>query len=92
VFFPAFSMSLRDHLEFAGKQAPLRSRMYLEIDALEGRFCYMPRSSSFAVSGFALKRSEERDLQLRVSYLNCIRRTCSRSRGRGYDPNVPANR
>jgi hypothetical protein len=51
VFSFALFINPRDDLGSGGKHVAFSSRFHLEIDALEGCFCYMPRSSSFAVGG-----------------------------------------
>ena len=47
----ALCINPRDHLGSGGKHVAFSSRFHLDIDALEGGFSYMPRSSSFAVGG-----------------------------------------
>ncbi len=51
VFFFALLTNSRDHVGSGGKHVAFSSRFHLEIDALEGCFSYMRRSSLFAVGG-----------------------------------------
>ena len=51
VFFSALFINPRDDLGSGGKHVAFSSRFHLEIDALEGGFSYMRRSSLFAVGG-----------------------------------------